>query len=1347
MPSVPCVLLSQGRCAYGDECRFSHVQGTAPPGDVRAPAARLESTITPAQSPNPRIKSSVPAGGSRGSRASRRAGAKPPCKAWTETGTCASGSKCRFRHDPEVLATRRVQEQEASHARAAAEKKEQPPAQGGRELEEHEERLRSAEERVQALIETHRQTLREAEAARLARDEEQRVTAEKQRCAQQKRSTRRDRQHHSQHERAALQERERREREEQRLAEEQAQARVEEQYRRAALQERERREREEQRLAEEQEQARVEEQYRRAALQERERREREKQRLAEEQEQARVEERRRMALEQAEAARLAREEEQKVVAKKQRCAQQKREARREQQRRIQQEREAERERERLAEERRQAQIEEQQRMAREQEEAARLAREEEQRIRDAEAAKALTIQRVVQGSIVTFGAGLEIRNIITGFESCVVTIQNLPLDAREHEISDLFLQQGIAFDRFQIMKLRRLNDKQEAQVAIDVEHGAAVVAGLDEIEFRDETLTLKLGPYNTPGGMGSCSSSKNLSTLTVSWLAPSARNVVAAARRQEHRDSVDSPSYTDDLVVDHLHRRINSILPLSLLSFTRKHPTQPHQAFSVDATFHSPEQAHRVRKALARSDLPCIGKSFKMHLPEPMRYILTIPKEQYQAQRAQWTELLGSVKAVEGCRMFLREEKRVVRIHVVGSIEQAVGEVKMRVERLASGERVPGWHRSLGFSKNLFVQGFFDETGVHLRADWRTQTLKIYGDATALEGARPHIARELERLAGAEVTRYLKRESLRFFVQRGIAELKERFGDDAVISLNAQARKITVSAREDVRHALDTLVVESLRHQTSHATVRTSIASGQACTICDDDDMAAPHTLACGHVYCTPCIQNLLTSAFDSDPFAIRCAGNENQCLASLPIPTLQRFLSDDRFNHLLEIAFHFHVRTHAAEFVNCKTPDCIHIFRRSLPPSPTTTLQCPSCFSTVCSSCAEDAHDGITCEQHRINRNPAELERLNVAWMREMGGTVKKCPSCKVFIEKVAGCNHIFCRCGTHICWQCMSVFNTSRDTYVHMRASHASIDDEHPPGPLANVDIHQQNELLREVELRRQRELAAAELRQGQGQRRALAAMARRKEERQRELKEAARRNQEERRQEADRQQQQFRDELRTRREQEVQRETEQAQHELERLELEARRQRELEAMTRKQQQEQQQEQDRLEAMARKQQEERQWEQDRLEAMARKQQEERQREQDRLEAMARKQQEERQQEEERREQQRRDQEARWQGEQALARRELEAETRRQRREQVEAEALRKWEDDRILRDQLRRCQELRELMKQEPTERLGMLAYQPHRRQDAAWRLQRLQDAEEGKIFTSTSILKAVDSLIIVL
>lgn len=41
----------------------------------------------------------------------------------------------------------------------------------------------------------------------------------------------------------------------------------------------------------------------------------------------------------------------------------------------------------------------------------------------------------------------------------------------------------------------------------------------------------------------------------------------------------------------------------------------------------------------------------------------------------------------------------------------------------------------------------------------------------------------------------------------------------------------------------------------------------------------------------------------------------------------------------------------------------------------------------------------------------------------------VKKCPKCTVLIQKASGCNHMECKsCKTHICWNCLEYFETSR-------------------------------------------------------------------------------------------------------------------------------------------------------------------------------------------------------------------------------------------------------------------------------------------------------------------------------
>ena len=84
-----------------------------------------------------------------------------------------------------------------------------------------------------------------------------------------------------------------------------------------------------------------------------------------------------------------------------------------------------------------------------------------------------------------------------------------------------------------------------------------------------------------------------------------------------------------------------------------------------------------------------------------------------------------------------------------------------------------------------------------------------------------------------------------------------------------------------------------------------------------------------------------------------------------------------------------------------------------------------------------------MTCEERRVLSDPAEQERRNEEWAWRQG--VKKCPSCKVLIEKIDGCNHVSCKCGAHICWWCMGVFGADK-IYEHMNLTHGGIDGEAP-------------------------------------------------------------------------------------------------------------------------------------------------------------------------------------------------------------------------------------------------------------------------------------------------------------
>ena len=51
-----------------------------------------------------------------------------------------------------------------------------------------------------------------------------------------------------------------------------------------------------------------------------------------------------------------------------------------------------------------------------------------------------------------------------------------------------------------------------------------------------------------------------------------------------------------------------------------------------------------------------------------------------------------------------------------------------------------------------------------------------------------------------------------------------------------------------------------------------------------------------------------------------------------------------------------------------------------------------------------------------------------------------KECPSCNVMTEKVSGCNHITCPCGSHWCFQCREL-STYEEIYDHMGKVHGGM------------------------------------------------------------------------------------------------------------------------------------------------------------------------------------------------------------------------------------------------------------------------------------------------------------------
>ncbi|PBK60873.1 hypothetical protein ARMSODRAFT_680400 [Armillaria solidipes] len=757
--------------------------------------------------------------------------------------------------------------------------------------------------------------------------------------------------------------------------------------------------------------------------------------------------------------------------------------------------------------------------------------DEEQRTADAHRAHQCT----VFGSVVTFSSGLAIQNIIAGFDCCRIRVKNIPHDARPHEVEDLFLQQGLDVSEFHVVSVGSTsNGTKQADIVTNATVAQILAAGLEGIEFRDERLEFEIGTFNLPGGMGALAP-EDENVLTISCMGPSATYSVAypdmttchskvaelngriysgrkvkveinqtisvhfvpTVRRNAikisnlpndaslamvcdfaksdylHVQLLTSSDFDIEAACHQLRWQINKVAGSEVQSFvvTSRGDTEAG-IFSVRVRFKTWECAKKVEDALANRCYPFVGNSmFWFKLPQQQLYTIIIPSQQYRAQASLWTDLEASIKLEDpkACDLLIRQEPGGdFRVQISGAVKAAIGALKVRIESLASGEKFDQWHELLALPSAALMKKIKD-AGAFMRSDFRMGSIKLYGTSVAITRAKAILKEEIDRLMSMHWSSIqLERRSVGYFLRTGMTAMKEVFGEDCA-TLDIRSARITIRGGEEIRLHLKNHIAESLK-----AFIVQIALGNHTCPVCYDE-ASAPFQLVCQHVYCTACIRHFLTSAAETGIFPLACMGNNATCGTLISIPVLQKFLPQNSFDHLLETVFTSYVNKQPQFFGYCKTPDCTQIYRKSESPSP---LLCPSCFSEICSSCGGDSHVGKSCEEARIFNNTAEQERLSEAWIMQQNG-IKKCPACSRLLEKTAGCNHMQCPCGSHICWRCMGVFPVA-DIFHHMNAEHGGYYTADPtpdanmnnnvPDPFQGADYREQARLLRELEVRRQ-------------------------------------------------------------------------------------------------------------------------------------------------------------------------------------------------------------------------------------------------------------------------------------
>ncbi|KAH6854529.1 hypothetical protein B0I37DRAFT_422109 [Chaetomium sp. MPI-CAGE-AT-0009] len=204
------------------------------------------------------------------------------------------------------------------------------------------------------------------------------------------------------------------------------------------------------------------------------------------------------------------------------------------------------------------------------------------------------------------------------------------------------------------------------------------------------------------------------------------------------------------------------------------------------------------------------------------------------------------------------------------------------------------------------------------------------------------------------------------------------------------------------------------------------------CTICTTPlpPTRSPPTFPCGHMHCLPCLRrNFTLSTFGTTSTSTSTPGpfRPVQCCpgARLPLRELRAHLglrSADAAAYRARLAEH-----DAADKLYCAEPRCGRFIPAALRDG--RVGRCRACHGRTCVRCGGRAHVGMGwCDGVAVvgggkeagvrARGEEVAEEGFRKVVREMGW--KRCPACKRWVEKTAGCNHILCFCGCHFCYRC---------------------------------------------------------------------------------------------------------------------------------------------------------------------------------------------------------------------------------------------------------------------------------------------------------------------------------------
>jgi len=201
------------------------------------------------------------------------------------------------------------------------------------------------------------------------------------------------------------------------------------------------------------------------------------------------------------------------------------------------------------------------------------------------------------------------------------------------------------------------------------------------------------------------------------------------------------------------------------------------------------------------------------------------------------------------------------------------------------------------------------------------------------------------------------------------------------------------------------------------------------CDICFEDVAYKDGMeLQCGHWFCNDCWTDNMDVQLKEGATSAYAKCLASGCNIVIDKVHARRMLSNAKFERYEKFFLNTFVDTNP-NAIWCQSPqacDSIIFFRGLyLPEQLAVTCQCGWKF---CFHCRAAAHRPATCGELELWNAKLEKDGESTLWVLE---NTKKCPGCKVPIEKNEGCMHMTCTsCKHEFCWLCKGPWRIHGDS-----------------------------------------------------------------------------------------------------------------------------------------------------------------------------------------------------------------------------------------------------------------------------------------------------------------------------